>query len=104
MIREVIEMLVSGKSLSMDEAAQTMNEIMSDEATEAQFGAFVAALRLKGETADEIAGMAQVMREKALRVEIDGPLLDVVGTGGDASGSFNISTAAAIVAAVQAKS
>ena len=72
MIREAIEAVVSGESLSMEAAAQVMNEIMSGEATPAQFGAFVTALRLKGETVDEIAGMAQVMREHSLHVEVDG--------------------------------
>ena len=99
MIREAIELLVDGKSLSTDEAGQAMNEIMTGEATPAQFGAFVTALRLKGETTDEIAGMAQVMREKSLHVRVDGPVLDSVGTGGDASGTFNISTTTGFVAA-----
>ena len=98
MIREAIEAVVSGESLSMEAAAQVMNEIMSGEATPAQFGAFVTALRLKGETVDEIAGMAQVMREHSLHVEVDGNLVDTCGTGGDGSGTFNISTAAAFVA------
>ena len=99
MIREAIEMVVSGNSLSMQDAAAAMNEIMSGEATPAQFGAFVTALRIKGETVDEIAGMAQVMREHSLHVEVDGGLVDTCGTGGDGSGTFNISTAAAFVAA-----
>ena len=99
MIREAIEELVAGISLSTKQAAEAMNEIMSGDATPAQFGAFVTALRLKGETPDEIAGMAQVMREKALRVNVEWPLVDTAGTGGDASGSFNISTTAAIVVA-----
>ena len=99
MIREAIETLVAGQSLTMDEAAAAMNEIMEGEATPAQFGAFVTALRLKGETADEIAGMARVMREKSLHVRADGPLVDTCGTGGDASGSFNISTTAAFLVA-----
>jgi anthranilate phosphoribosyltransferase len=67
--------------------------------TPAQFGAFVTALRIKGETADEIAGLARVMRAKAIRVETAGPVIDIVGTGGDNSKSFNISTAAAFVTA-----
>ena len=99
MIRESIEALVSGRSLSMDEAAGTMREIMDGEATPGQLGAFLTALRLKGETAQEIAGMASVMREKSLRVHVDGSLVDTAGTGGDGKGSFNISTAAAFVAA-----
>ncbi len=76
-----------------------MGEIMTGEATPAQFGAFVTALRLKGETVDEITGMARVMREKALRVSVAGPLLDTCGTGGDHQGTFNVSTAAAFVCA-----
>ncbi|MCH8063344.1 MAG: anthranilate phosphoribosyltransferase [Chloroflexi bacterium] len=99
MISEAISALVEGKSLTMDEAAQSMEEIMEGEATQAQFGAFVTALRMKGETVDEIAGMARVMREKALHVNVDGPLVDTAGTGGDGSGTFNISTTAAFVAA-----
>ncbi len=99
MIREAIESLVSGKSLSTEQAAQVMGEIMGGEATPAQFGAFVTALRLKGETVDEIAGMAQVMREKAIQVRASGPLVDTCGTGGDSSGTFNISTTAAFVVA-----
>ena len=99
MIREAIDTLVSGRSLEFQEAASVMSEIMEGEATPAQLGAFLTALRLKGETAQEIAGMATVMREKALRVEVDGPLVDSVGTGGDGKNTFNISTAAAFVAA-----
>ena len=99
MIREAINILVSGQSLSMEQAAVVMDEIMSGEATPAQFGAFVTALRLKGETVDEIAGMARVMREKAIRVNVSGPLVDTCGTGGDSSNSFNISTTAAFVVA-----
>ena len=99
MIRESIEALVSGKSLTMEEAAGAMDEIMSGEATPAQFGAFVTALRLKGETAEEVAGMARVMRDRSLHVEVEGSLVDTCGTGGDASGTFNISTAAGFVVA-----
>lgn len=99
MIREAIAALVDGRSLTEEEAAAVMEDIMSGEATPAQFGAFVTALRLKGETVDEIAGMAHVMRDKARRVHVEGPLLDTCGTGGDARGTFNVSTAAAFVAA-----
>ena len=99
MIKEAIEKAVSGHSLSLEEAAAVMREIMDGEATPAQLGAFLTALRLKGETAQEIAGMANVMREKALKVQVDGTLVDTAGTGGDGKGSFNISTAAAFVAA-----
>ena len=99
MIRDAIVALVDGRSLTEEEAAACMEEIMSDQATPAQFGAFVVALRLKGESVDEIAGMARVMREKALPISLQGPLLDTCGTGGDAKGTFNVSTAAAFVAA-----
>ena len=99
MIREAIEAVVGGRDLSMDEAAKAMDEIMSEEATPAQFGAFVTALRMKGETPEEIAGMARVMREKSLHVDVDAPLVDTCGTGGDASGTFNVSTTAAFVVA-----
>ena len=98
-IKEAIGKLVDGSSLSEEEAAAVMDEIMTGEATPAQFGAFVTALRLKGETVDEITGMARVMREKALRVVVAGPLLDTCGTGGDHQGTFNVSTAAAFVCA-----
>ena len=99
-IREAIATLVDERrNLTEREAAAVMREILSGEATPAQLGAFLIALRLKGETVDEIAGMARVMREHALRVEVDGPLLDTCGTGGDAQGTFNVSTAAAFVAA-----
>ena len=99
MIREAIDALVSGRSLDFEEASSVMNEIMEGEATPGQLGAFLTALRLKGETVPEIAGMASVMREKALRVEVEGPLVDSVGTGGDGKNTFNISTACAFVAA-----
>jgi len=99
MIKEAIQTLVSGNSLSMDEAASVMEEIMGGEVTPAQFGAFVTALRLKGETVEEIAGLARVMRDKAIPVKVDGPVVDTCGTGGDGSATFNISTAAAFVAA-----
>lgn len=88
------------RDLSEGEAAACMDEIMGEGATAAQFGAFVVALRLKGESVDEIVGMARVMRARALHVEVAArPLLDTCGTGGDASGTFNVSTAAAFVAA-----
>ena len=99
MIRHAIESVVDGGDLSMDQAAAAMDEIMSGEATPAQFGALVTALRIKGETAEEIAGMARVMREKSLHVDVDGPTVDTCGTGGDASGTFNISTTAGFVLA-----
>jgi len=99
MIRESIDTVVSGQSLTMGEASAVMREIMEGEATPAQLGAFLTALALKGETTQEIAGMARVMREMALRVEVDGELVDTVGTGGDGKNTFNISTATAFIAA-----
>ncbi len=99
MIREAIVTLVSGNSLTMEQAADVMKEIMDGEATPAQFGSFVTALRLKGETVEEIAGMARVMREKSVPVSVSGPLVDTCGTGGDSSKTFNISTTAAFVVA-----
>ncbi len=98
-IREAIDEVVSGRSLDMADASAVMREIMQGKATPAQLGSFLTALRLKGETTRELAGMASVMREFALRVEVDGPLVDTVGTGGDGSNTFNISTATAFVAA-----
>jgi len=99
MIRESIAAVVSGQSLTMEEASSVMREIMEGEATPAQLGAFLTALALKGETTQEIAGMARVMRDMALRVEVDGELVDTVGTGGDGKNTFNISTATAFIAA-----
>jgi anthranilate phosphoribosyltransferase len=99
MIKEAITVLVEGKSLTFEQASGAMGEIMGGEATPAQISAFLTALRVKGETAEEIAGMASVMRAKATPVKITGPAIDIVGTGGDGSGSFNISTAACFVVA-----
>jgi len=99
MIKEAIDTLVRGNSLTMEQATDVMKEIMDGEATPAQFGSFVTALRLKGETVEEIAGMARVMREKSVPVSVSGPLVDTCGTGGDGSKTFNISTTAAFVVA-----
>ncbi|MDH4321186.1 MAG: anthranilate phosphoribosyltransferase [Desulfobulbaceae bacterium] len=102
MIKEAIGKVVAGNDLSETEMIGVMDEIMGGEATPAQIGAFITALRLKGETVEEIAGAAQVMRRKATRVQVhaaDGILVDTCGTGGDASGTFNVSTTAAFVVA-----
>ena len=99
MIKDAIATVISGTSLSMEQAAQTMEEVMNGTATPAQIAAFVTALKMKGETADEIIGLAQTMRANAIHVEIDEPVVDTCGTGGDGSGTFNISTAATFVAA-----
>lgn len=99
MIREAIQSLVDRRSLSTEEAASVMEEIMSGEATPAQIGAFVTALRLKGETVDEIVGLAKTMRAKAIHISVNVLVVDTCGTGGDGLHTFNISTAAAFVAA-----
>jgi len=105
MIREAISHVAAGAALSQDEAAAVMEEIMTGSATPAQMGAFLTALRLRpgGETVEEIAGMARIMREKAVQVHLDAKVLthalDTCGTGGDGAGTFNVSTAAGIVAA-----
>ena len=99
MIQDAIQLLVDGESLTADQATATMDEIMTGEATPAQIGSFLTALRAKGETVDEISGMARVMREKSLHVSVEGDVVDTCGTGGDGSGSFNISTTAAFVVA-----
>ncbi len=100
MIKEAIEKVVQNISLSESDMELVMNEIMSGSTTDAQIASFITALRMKGETVDEITGAAKVMREKALKVN---PKYDVVidtcGTGGDRKGTFNVSTAAAFVAA-----
>ncbi len=99
MIKEAISSLIAGKSMTQGEAAEVMEEIMSGQATPSQIAAFLVALRIKGETVDEISGMARVMRSKATKVTVPGSVTDVVGTGGDGANTFNISTAAALVAA-----
>ena len=99
MIKEAIETIVNGSSLSFEQAAGVMGEIMSGEATPAQIAAFVTALRLKGETVDEISGLVSVMRAKAVPVKVAPPLVYTCGIGGDGSQTFNVSTAAALVAA-----
>jgi anthranilate phosphoribosyltransferase len=92
--------LMEGRDLSQEGARDVMRSIMDGEATPAQIGAFLVALRIKGETADEIAGCAEAMREHVLVVRpARTDLVDTAGTGGDGAGTFNISTAAALVAA-----
>ncbi len=100
MIQEVISKLLDGTQLARAEARAVMNEIMRGEATPAQIGGFLVALRSKGETADEITGCAEAMREHALVVRAGrDDLVDTAGTGGDGAHTINISTAAALVAA-----
>jgi anthranilate phosphoribosyltransferase len=114
MIREMIAKVVKGNDLTDLETEQVMEEIMTGEATPAQIGAFVTALRIKGETIDEITGAARVMRAKATRIQLNNHLvnidrdeinietetiLDTCGTGGDGTRTFNVSTTTAFVAA-----
>jgi anthranilate phosphoribosyltransferase len=100
MIREAISALVDGKDISPSQAAEVAREILDGAATPSQIASFATALRIRGETVGHIVAFAEVMREKSTRLKRPaGPVLDVVGTGGDKSGTFNISTIAAFVAA-----
>ena len=105
MIKEAIALVVTGKDLDEQQMTAVMQEIMSGEATDAQIGSFITGLRMKGETIDEIVGAVRVMREKATFVDtgVDTAagdlLMDIVGTGGDGSGTFNVSTTTAFVVA-----
>ena len=100
MIRETIQKVVDGQDLTERETVDTMNEIMSGEATPAQVASFITALRIKGETVEEITGAARVMREKSTKIHTKHPfVVDTCGTGGDGAHTFNISTTAAFVVA-----
>lgn len=101
MIKNILPKLLRGKDLSQAEAESAMADIMGGAATPAQIGGYLVALRMKGETIDEIAGSARAMRAHATKVEprSGGPLFDTAGTGGDGRGTFNLSTAAAFVVA-----
>jgi len=105
MIREAIAKIVAHQNLSEQEMIVVMQEIMSGEATTAQIGSFITGLRMKGETIDEIVGAVKVMREKATFIDTGvntaggEVLMDIVGTGGDGSGSFNVSTTTSFVVA-----
>ncbi len=98
-IRAAIERLVCGEDLDAPAARAAMDSIMEGSATQAQIGAFLAALRAKGETVDELTGMVESMRDHAVPVLLEADAVDTCGTGGDGKGTFNISTGAAIVAA-----
>ncbi len=98
-MKSFIAKIASGASLSRDEAYAAFDLLMSGAATPAQMGGFLLGLRVRGETLDEITGAVEVMRAKMLRVDAPTDAIDIVGTGGDGSGSLNISTAAAFVAA-----
>ena len=98
-IIEAIKLISKNEDLSFELANSTMDEIMRGDVTPAQFGSFIMGLKMKGETSTEIAGLATGMREKSLKVELDEPLLDTCGTGGDGLKTFNISTSVAFVVA-----
>src|SRR5512135_964906 len=98
-LKSIIGKVATGASLSRDEAASAFDAVMSGEATPSQMGGLLMALRVRGETVDEITGAVTTMRAKMLGVKAPADAVDVVGTGGDASGSFNISTCAAFVVA-----
>ena len=98
-VRAALATIVEGRSLSLDEARLAMGAVMDGDATPAQLAAMLVALRMRGETVEELAGFASAMRERVLRVEAPKGTIDVVGTGGDGSGTFNISTASALVVA-----
>ena len=98
-LKSLIDIVANGKALSIQEAETAFNVMMSGEATPSQIGGFLMALRVRGETVDEITGAVRTMRAKMLRVDAPADALDIVGTGGDGSGSYNISTCSAIVAA-----
>jgi anthranilate phosphoribosyltransferase len=97
--RALIGKVATGATLGRDEATSAFEQMMSGEATPSQMGALLMALRVRGETVDEITGAVTAMRAKMVRVEAPPDAIDVVGTGGDASGSFNISTCAALIVA-----
>ncbi len=98
-LKSLIAKAATGATLTREEAARGFNTMMSGEATPSQMGGLLMALRVRGETVDEITGAVTAMRQKMLRVQAPADAIDVVGTGGDASGSFNISTCAALIVA-----
>ena len=95
----VLGTLSRGEELTREIAQAAMDEIMAGSATQAQIAAFIVALRIKGESIDEMTGLVASMREASIQVDVGEEVLDIVGTGGDRSGTFNISTTAAFVAA-----
>ena len=97
--KALIAKAATGAALTREEAARGFDTMMSGEATPSQMGGLLMALRVRGETVDEITGAVTAMREKMLRVQAPADAIDVVGTGGDASGSYNISTCAAFIVA-----
>lgn len=99
MIKEAIIKLTNKENLSYEEAKAVMNEIMSGEASDVQKSAYLTALTMKGETIDEVTGSAEEMRNHAVQLSHEGDVLEIVGTGGDKSDSFNISTTSSLVIA-----
>ncbi len=101
LMRSLLQKVIEFRDLEPEEAAGVLREMMRGEATQAQIGAFLAALRMKGETTQELYGMARVMREFCVRVDLPNPsrLIDIVGTGGDRVKTLNVSTLSALVAA-----
>src|SRR6202008_202406 len=98
-LKSIIGKVATGATLSRDEAASAFEMIMSGEATPSQMGGLLMALRVRGETVDEITGAVSAMRAKMLRVKAPAEAVDVVGTGGDGSGSVNVSTCASFIVA-----
>ncbi len=98
-VRAALVTIVEGRTLTLDDARLAMGAVMDGEATAAQLAAMLMGLRMRGETVDELAGFATAMRERSFHVEAPPGAMDIVGTGGDGSGTFNISTAAALVVA-----
>src|SRR5689334_24429043 len=98
-LKSIIGKVATGATLSREEAASAFDSMMSGEATPSQMGALVMALRVRGETVDEITGAVSVMRAKMLRVDAPANAVDIVGTGGDGSGSVNVSTCASFIVA-----
>jgi len=98
-MKQILELLLDKQNLTRDESFNVMLSIMSGEYNDAQIAGFLVTLRAKGETVDEITGFAQAMRDKMVTIPLDTPAIDMCGTGGDASGTFNISTAATFVVA-----
>src|SRR4026207_1649151 len=97
LVRAALATIVDGGTLSMDQAHGARGSVMDGEATPAQLAALLMGLRMRGETVDELAGFALAMRERVPAAAAPDGTIDVVGTGGDGSGTFNISTAAALV-------
>jgi anthranilate phosphoribosyltransferase len=98
-VRAALAAVIDGEALDRDQAHRAMGAVMDGESTPSQLAALLVALRMRGETVDELAGFAQAMRERVVHVDAPAGAVDVVGTGGDGSGTFNISTAAALIVA-----